>query len=147
MSHNVYIEGVQFANLEVLELAIAELRKEGVDCMLVKEPTKIRGWMGRTSNVHAAIMMPNEQYDIGLNRNADGVYVPIMEDLARFDGLQAQGDPLTNTAIANRMAAKLGRLSQRYAVIHTERNARANNISTRRVSNTKGHIQLIATHR
>lgn len=151
MSHNVLLHGVVFRDLDILQAAVAELVQEGVHAVVIKQPTKIRGWNGRGAMVDAAIMLEREQYDIGLKKQADGSYIPFMESMLNAAGIQAQPNAcsIDSKQRHDYMAAKLGRLTQRYAVIHAERQARKlpNVMSVKRAVKTNGQIHLNITYK
>lgn len=175
MSHNVRLEGVAFKDLAILEKAVNELIKEGtIDGRFEKGDVKIRGWRGSKGEgitygntawdkemnhqCPAGIVFNGGKYDIGFQKDADGSYVPFMESsfispLAPDAGAKSvSGESITahaTHALPGQLAkgSMLGKLSQRYAVLMAERNARIKGIGTRRAKAADGQIQLICTHK
>lgn len=146
MSHNVIVEGVEFTDLDILAAAVDELVADnGVRATFVRTSTSIRGYAGRRQSVDACIQVHDQPYDIGFIKQGD-VYKPIMESGFTPVGFAA---PISAKRV-NEGAARgyddatsLGQLVSRYALIQTERNARANRLNTRRVvDKAKGQIRL-----
>jgi hypothetical protein len=175
VSHNVLLEGVEFKNLEVLRAAVGELIREGViDGKFEVGNVNIRGWRGSAGEgirygnsawdkemnhvCDAGIVMNGGKYDVGFKRNAEGAYVPFIESswvspLSVDAGAESvTGDPLkltTTHALAGQTGDgnNVGKLSQRYALLMAERNARSKGIATRRIKAEKGVIHLQVNHR
>lgn len=126
------------------------MRAEGANINLVEGPgTVIRGWASNRTQVDLAIMCPENRYDIGFNRNKDGYYTPVLEDMFRDGHLSAQPTDVSiegASCTVSRTDAIIGRLVQRYAVINTEiEAARTGMMTTRTVDKATGQIMLECT--
>jgi hypothetical protein len=147
MSHNVSLDGVIFSDLKALRAAIEELNKEQVSAKyeFIETPTSIRGWYGAQTNVDAAIKLAGYKYDIGFTKQPDGSFKPVLEDMFNEPGITAQPgtESLDGKVCQYRpMDGIIGKLSQRYAVIVAEINARAMGAMTRRINAQGGQIHL-----
>jgi len=130
--------------MTILQKAVDELKAAGIvdaSATVVAEPTTIRGWAGQTTNVDAAIKMPNHRYDVGFRRDANGVLKPFMEDMFHDHGFRPQfgAKSIEDKPI---YGAELGLLQQRYALINAEQNANRMGTMTRRVEGANGQIML-----
>lgn len=148
MSHNVRYDSIKYSDVALLQKALAELQRDNPEAAgyrFVAEKTTIRGWAGRSTSVDAAIICPGQRYDIGFQRGADGVLTPMMESGFAAPGLATSysAKALTgNSPSASYDNRLLGQLTQRYALLGTEANARNQGIMTRRIAAADGQIQL-----
>lgn len=176
MSHNVEYEGVAFKDLALLEKAINELAKEGnINVEFRKDGSvPIRGWRGSAGEgtrygvaewdrphdhtCPVGALFPDEKYDLGFNLNAEGEYVPFAESSWRTPfaadvGAETVSGDGVRTSTTHAMPGQtgtgglVGKLTQRYAILLAEKNARIKGINTRRVNGSKGQMHLVATVR
>lgn len=165
MSHNVQITGIKINNLDALDEACAELRREGIDVTLDRGTPGARAKTFRTythgSNATKAdhvIRLGKCRYDIGLIQQPDGHYQPIYDNslglsvecqiaCAAKPGNQFNFRTITDKAELE-LAAKghgVGKLMQRYTAVVAERTARLRGFATRRVVANDGTIELVLT--
>lgn len=150
MSHNVLVEGVEFRDMAILKEAVDELAREhSINAALSVDHGKsqMRGYYGRRETVDAVIHLPDAPYDIGF-KHADGVYTPYFESGFRPAGFcsVSTAKPVSQentTGSFWHSASNIGQLVQRYSVRMAERNARRNNLRSRRlVDAATGQIRL-----
>jgi hypothetical protein len=149
MSHNVTISSVKFTDTTILAKAVAELAREGgFKAEFVSSKSSFRGWNGRPESADATIRLEGHKYDIGFTKNADGSYSPRFENMfysspfATRTTAKSVEDPKRTVNHYNQ-SELIGRLTQRYAVLTAERNARNNGLSPRRITDkATGQIRL-----
>ena len=165
MSHNVQISGVKINDLDALETAMAELRREGINVSLERgEPgtrvVRFRTYSGFGNNPMAdhVIRLPGASYDIGLLKQPSGHYEPVYDNAL---GLSVAcpiaceykpGNQLNYRAITDRTELDLasrgigiGKLMQRYTAVVAERDARLRGYVARRVTSNDGALQVVIT--
>ena len=162
MSHNVQITGIKINDLDALDKACAELRKEGVNVTLERgrgsRSLRFRTYGGFRNDPTAdhVIRLPDAHYDIGLVRTPAGHYEPVYDNALGLSvqcpiaceyrpGNQFNYRPITDRAELE-LASKgigIGRLMQRYTAIVTEKEGRRRGYMTRRVVNKDGGLQIV----
>lgn len=163
MSHNVQISGIKINDLDALDKACAELRREGVKVSLERGTPGQRALKFRTfgygnNDPHAdhVVRLGDCKYDIGLLQQSDGHYEPVYDDslglsvecpiaCAYKPGNRYDFRPITDPA-EKAIASKghgIGKLMQRYTAIVTEKDARRRGRMVRRMMAEDGTLQLL----
>lgn len=157
MSHNVQITGIKIKDLDALDKAIAELRKEGVNVTLDrgtpgKREKHFRTYKGFGNVPYAdhVIRIADASYDIGLLQQPGGHYEPIYDDtLDRAAGLGSNKPcPIAcpwSPGDKAHSGHAMGKLMQRYTAVVAEKTARMRGYATRRVIANDGTIELLMT--
>ncbi len=164
MSHNVSITGIKITSLPALELACAELQKEGVNVMLERganRSLKFRTYSAGIKNDDTAdcvIRLPGGAYDIGLVRQPGGHYAPVYDNALGISVAcpiacdLKPGNRFDYRAITDKAELELagkgigiGKLMQRYTAIVAEMDAKRKGYIARRVTNPNGAIQVLIT--
>lgn len=163
MSHNVQITGIKINDLNALDKACAELRKEGVKVSL-ERGTGSRSLRFRTygagqindPTADHVIRMPDASHDIGLIRQPAGHYEPVYDNALGISvqcpvaceyrpGNRFDYRPITNSdelALASN-GIGIGKLMQHYTAIVTETEGRRRGFMTRRVVNKDGGLEIV----
>lgn len=163
MSHNVQITGIKINNLDVLESALAELRKEGIGATLElgipgARALTFRTYMHGSNSTKAdhVIRLSQCKYDIGLVQQPGGHYEPIYDNSL---GLSVAcpiaceykpGNQFNFRMIRDKaeleLASKgiaIGKLMQRYTAIITENDARRKGFLAQRIMAENGDLQIV----
>lgn len=143
MSHTSSVDAIVFTDLHALQLALADLSKEGVKCSLTKNGTP-RAYYPNQAGLGLAdyvINLPDCAYDIGLYKDKDRKgYV------ARCDLFANRiGQYLGATASGNEgpEQAQLGKLFNRYATHAVTRKAVSQGMTVRRIPGADGSVRLV----
>lgn len=151
MSHNVKIEGIKITSLDVLDRAIAELRRDGINVMLERGVPGKRGLTFRTyhgygnsTKADSVIRLPGAAYDIGLLHDPKGFYSPIFDNML---GISIPS-PIACKYVAGEkhdgsQGHAMGKLMQRYAAILAETDAQRRGYHARRVTGSDGTMQVV----
>lgn len=163
MSHNVQITGIKINNLDALDKACAELRKEGINVSLERgkgsRSLRFRNFSYVKTNDPTAdhvIRLPDAPYDIGLVRAPAGHYEPVYDNALGISvrcpiaceykpDNQFNYRPITTSdelALASK-GVGIGKLMQRYTAVVTETEARRRGFMTRRVTNKDGGLEIV----
>lgn len=165
MSHNVQITGIKIIDLDALDKACAELRKEGVNVTLdrgtpgKREKTfRTYAYGNNSTKADHVIRLDQCKYDVGLIQQPDGHCEPIYDNSLGLSvecpiacqyrpENQFNFRPITDKAELE-LAAKghgIGKLMQRYTAVLAEKTAKLRGFSTRRVIANDGTIELVMT--
>lgn len=128
MSHNVRLSGVKFTDLVSLGSIINDVSKG--QATLDTTSKTFRTYFGQNDKCDAAIKLPG-RWDIGLTRNADGHYEPLLESALVHQGT-VLGIP----------GAPLGLVQQEYALREAEYEAAQRGYTSERIPGDKGKITL-----
>lgn len=159
MSHNVEIKGVKITDISVVERALAELNRENGTHFYVDKSEKatMRGWRGARNRADVVICNPDGQYDIGLNKQADGSYNMIAENLGGHDFGEHLGTEEGAMTIEGKVCdvrdkwgnlsaqGMTGRLVQMINVVTAEDAAASQGYMVERTKGEDGIIELVAT--
>jgi len=142
MSHNTLVANVKITDMDALARAVAELVSEGKNVTLRTTAGTFRTYPGQDSRCDAMIGLPNEAFDIGLRKQADGSYTPVFDHMldrnktvaCEFTPGERRGDRHT-----------IGSLMQRYTVCKAEKEAAlAGHMIVRREKNEQtGEISIL----
>ncbi len=142
MSHNVTVSDVKINDIDALQMAVAELQKEGTKISLAKD-SHYRGYNTRESGVYPYVLkLEGSPYDIALTKNQDGSYSPVFDPwgghIRANVGASGSGIGVDGKACnINSPQANIGRLMQRYAVCKAEKEAHRQGLTTNRQFNNK----------
>lgn len=114
MSHTTTVRTVALTNPAAIEAAVATLASQGVNVVL-KTNAKPRMYYRDQHGVCDYVLhLPDCPYDVGLERQADGSYVPVFDE---FGGSVAAHLGATHPVKGAHPAERaIGRFSQEYAV-------------------------------
>lgn len=115
MSHTTTVKSVKITDINALQLAIQQLKAEGVRVDLLQNAKPRMYYQNQHGNSAYVIKLHDGQYDVGLDLQADGSYVPVFDEhagyVAKYLGAKRarkQGEESAQHA--------LGNLLQKYAV-------------------------------
>jgi hypothetical protein len=153
MSHNVQISGIKINNLDALDTACRELKREGIDVWLDRgapgERSKVfrtYSGFGNNPNADSVIRIPGAPYDIGLLRQEAGHYEAIYDNMLGI----SMPCPIACQFVPGEkhdgsQGHAMGKLMQRYSSIVAEMDARRRGLLARRVVQSNGDIEVVIT--
>lgn len=149
MSHNVTVSNIKITDITSLEAAIDELRGKGVAISLHKD-AHYRGYNASQSGVRPyVIRLDGSPYDIALDVDSDGNYVPVFDPwnghVARQVGANMKDAELFQQCSLSDPRVAIGQLMQTYGVVKTEREAAMKGLSTQRNVQENGQVAVTVT--
>jgi hypothetical protein len=146
MSHNVLIQNVKITSLDALRRAINELSAEGIHVALLEQKT-FRTYRGQSNNCDLCIYLSDGRYDVGLQLDREGNYVPICDaSMMPHDGTGISCEFRPGDTIQDWNRVAIGKLMQRYSTCVAEDTlASSGHLVTRELADN-GDILLIANY-
>lgn len=115
MSHTTTLRGVQIRDIAALSSAVADLKAKGVNCDLISN-ARPRMYYGNQHGVCDYVLkLPNSQYDVGFDRQADGSYAPVFDEWAGSVAGQIGATCPMPTSAEGKVQRQIGQLLQNYA--------------------------------
>lgn len=151
MSHKAVIKDTGVTDLELLGQAVRELKNEGANIEFLLN-SKPRGYTRTQLDVaDAVIRYPGGQYDVGFYRNEKGGYRAEADFDMGIDEMVIETGPYTSRskrhpqdASLNQAQLAMGKLFQRYAVLHAEKVCRQQGyVDLQRIESPNGEIQVV----
>lgn len=126
MSHTTKIKSVAIRSISAVREAVKRLQAQGVQCELV-ENQRPRMYYNNQHGVCPYVLKLQGRYDVGLDRQEDGSYVPVFDswegDISKQIGVSAKG-----LSGEEEQAANIGRFMQEYGRAVTMEAAMAQNL-------------------
>jgi hypothetical protein len=118
MSHTTTLNGLAIKDVQAMRTTIAELQGKGININLL-ENTKPRMYFGNQHGECAFVLsLPDSKYDVGLDRQEDGSFIPVFDEYQGHVGNQLGADqsvcPMPRDS-EDRALHAIGQFSQGYA--------------------------------
>ena len=115
MSHTTTVRSVKITEIDALRQAIAEIAAEGIAVELVENAVPRMYYGNQHGKCDYVIKLKNSQYDVGLERQRDGSFVPVFDEYAGHIAKQL-GAKRSRRGNENSAEHAIGNLLQKYAV-------------------------------
>jgi hypothetical protein len=147
MSHTTKLKGTVIRNIEAMRAAIAELAAQGVAVELVEKAKPRMYYQNQHGVCEYVVRLPNSRFDVGLDLQEDGSYVPVFDTHANLVGQHLGAD--VNVCPVPRgqegqAAHQIGKLMQSYAKHAAMQEAAAQGyIVENSYTDDKGQVHLV----
>lgn len=124
MSHTTTIKGLAIRDVRAIRKAVEDLKASGVNCDLL-ENTSPRLWGVRQKRSEFVLRLHETRFDVGLDLQPDGTYVPVFDEHAHIVGNQLGADvnfcpmPTTREGRAQHQIGKFVSNYAKHAAINT----------------------------
>lgn len=112
MSHTTTVGNVKLTNITAIEAAVDALKSQGVNIVLKRNAVPRMYYNNQHGACEYVLSLPTAKYDVGLEKQKDGSYVPIFDEfsgyVAQVLGVKTKGKGDARNAI--------GKFLQQYAV-------------------------------
>lgn len=120
MSHTTTLNGLAIKDVQAMRTTVTELQAKGINIVL-KENVKPRMYFGNQHGECAFVLsLPDSKYDVGLERQEDGSFVPVFDEYQGHVGNHLGADqsvcPMPDYSNSeDRALHAIGQFSQGYA--------------------------------
>jgi len=115
LSHTTTVRSVKITDINALQLAITQLKAEGVNIDLLQNAVPRMYYNNQHGKCAYVVKLHNSPYDVGLELQADGSYIPVFDEFSGHVAKQIGAKRAIKRGEETAQHA-LGNLLQKYAV-------------------------------